>query len=167
MTTGTGRPDSSADAGAGKPAEAFTVAPPDHPERFTYSIVIPVYNSEQLVGQTIDRVVEVFEEAGLRYELVLVNDGSPDGSWQVVADRARRTPHVVGLNLLKNYGQHHANLAGMRETTGDYVITMDDDLQNPPDQALVLIDKAMDGYDVVFGRFAPSRLPGSGGSAAA
>ena len=59
----------------------------------------------------------------------------------------------MALNLLQNYGQHHANLAGLREATGDYVITMDDDMQNPPDQALVLIDEAMDGWDVVFGRF--------------
>jgi glycosyltransferase involved in cell wall biosynthesis len=130
---------------------------PDRPlldrREFTYSVVIPVYNSEQLVGQTIDRVVEVFEKAGLSYELILVNDGSPDRSWEVVADRARRTPHVVALNLLKNYGQHYANLAGFREAKGDYVITMDDDLQNPPDQVLVLIDAAMDGPDVVFGKF--------------
>ena len=76
----------------------------------------------------------------------------------------RRAPsaHVVALNLLKNYGQHHANLAGLREATGDYVITMDDDLQNPPDQALLLIDEAMTGKDVVFGRVraqAGGRLP--------
>ena len=84
---------------------------------------------------------------------MLVNDGSRDGSWDVIAQRARTTPHIVALNLLRNYGQHHANLAGMRESTGDYVITMDDDLQNPPDQALLLIEEAMHGRDVVFGRF--------------
>jgi glycosyltransferase involved in cell wall biosynthesis len=115
--------------------------------------VIPVFNSAAVVGTTIDRLVEVFESAGLRYQLVLVNDGSHDDSWQVISERARTSPHVVALNLLRNYGQHHANLAGMRESTGDYVITMDDDLQNPPDQALLLIDEAMHGHDVVFGRF--------------
>ena len=104
-------------------------------------------------GATIDRVVEVFESAGLRYQVVLVNDGSRDGSWDVIGERAARSPHVVALDLLRNYGQHHANLAGMREATGDFVITMDDDLQNPPDQALLLIDKALEGHDVVFGRF--------------
>lgn len=120
---------------------------------FTYSIVIPVFNSERIVGDTIDRVVEVFTEAGLKYELVLVNDGSTDASWDVVAERAARLPGVVALDLLKNYGQHYANLAGMTRATGDYVITMDDDLQNPPDQALLLIDKAMAGHEVVFGEF--------------
>ncbi len=120
---------------------------------YTYSIVVPVFNSEGVVGRTIDTIVEVFEGAGLAYELILVNDGSRDRSWEVISEKARGSEHIVALNLLQNYGQHHANLAGLREATGDYVITMDDDMQNPPDQALVLIDEAMDGWDVVFGRF--------------
>jgi polyisoprenyl-phosphate glycosyltransferase len=126
---------------------------PLDPTAFTYSIVIPVYNSEPLVGETVDRVVEVFSAAGLKFELILVNDGSHDGSWKVIADRARAHPQVTAMNLLKNYGQHHANLAGFRESTGDFVITMDDDLQNPPEEALKLIDSAMQGHDVVFGQF--------------
>lgn len=128
--------------------------------RFRYSIVIPVYNSEQIVGTTIDRVVAVFVEAGLDHEVILVNDGSQDGSWEVIAEKARTVPGVVALDLLKNYGQHHANLAGLRESTGDYVITMDDDLQNPPDQALLLIDEAMTGKDVVFGEFERKQAAG-------
>ena len=120
---------------------------------FTYSVVIPVYNSQDVVGATVEKVVEVFESADLRYQVILVNDGSRDGSWDVIADLARRSPHVVALDLLRNYGQHHANLAGLRESTGDFVITMDDDLQNPPDQVLLLIDRALEGHDVVFGRF--------------
>ena len=129
-------------------------------ESFAYSIVIPVYNSEEIVGETVDRVVQVFTEAGLRHQVVLVNDGSTDGSWDVIAERARRTPGVVALDLLKNYGQHYANLAGLRHATGDYVITMDDDMQNPPDQALLLIDKAMAGHEVVFGRFEQKQAAG-------
>jgi glycosyltransferase involved in cell wall biosynthesis len=125
-----------------------------------YSIVVPVFNSVDIVGTTVDRIVEVFEREGLRYELILVNDGSKDGSWDVIADRARRAQHIVAVNLLRNYGQHHANLAGLREATGDYVITMDDDLQNPPDQALVLIHAALEGHDVVFGRFERKQAPG-------
>ena len=120
---------------------------------FTYSIVIPVFNSEAIVGDTIDRVVEVFTGAGLSFELILVNDGSTDDSWGVISERAARLQGVVALDLLKNYGQHYANLAGLTQSTGDYVITMDDDLQNPPDQALVLIHKAMAGHEVVFGQF--------------
>src|SRR3954454_11243553 len=130
------------------------------PRDFTYSVVVPVFNSARVVGETIDRIVGVFEEAGLRYEVILVNDGSRDKSWQIISDRARSRPHIVALNLLRNYGQHHANLAGLREATGDYVITMDDDLQNPPDQALILIEEAMTGRDVVFGRFESKKAPG-------
>lgn len=129
-------------------------------EKFRYSIVIPVFNSEQLVGTTVDQVVDVFTGAGLEHEVILVNDGSDDGSWEVIADRARELPGVVAINLLRNYGQHHANVAGMREATGDYVITMDDDLQNPPDQALLLIDEAMNGKDVVFGHFQRKQAAG-------
>jgi len=120
---------------------------------FTYSVVVPVYNSAGQVGETADLIVAELESEGLRYELILVNDGSSDNSWTVIAERARAHPHVIAVNLLRNYGQHNANLAGFRESTGDYVITMDDDLQNPPDQIRVLIDEAMKGRDVVFGAF--------------
>lgn len=123
------------------------------PHSFTYSVVIPVYNSAAIVGETADRIVAEFERQGLAYELILVNDGSTDHSWQVISDKARANGHIVALNLLRNYGQHSANMAGLRESTGEYVVTMDDDLQNPPDQVRLLIDEAMTGRDVVFGRF--------------
>lgn len=127
---------------------------------FTYSIVVPVFRSVAVVGDTVDRIVDVFEGAGLSYELILVNDGSRDGSWEVIADKARANPRIIALDLLQNYGQHHANLAGFREATGDYVITIDDDLQNPPDEALRLIDEAMRGHDVVFGKFEQKKASG-------
>ena len=152
------------EADGSKPAESrpIDLQSVDRLDRyaFTYSIVVPVYNSAGVVGQTVDRIVQVFEEAGLSYELIVVNDGSRDGSWDVIAERARANPKIVALNLLKNYGQHNANLAGLRESTGDYVITMDDDLQNPPDQALLLIDEAMNGRDVVFGKFERKQAAG-------
>ena len=140
----------------------MTGTPADPLDRtaFLYSIVIPVFNSERIVGDTVDRVVEVFTQAGLRFEVVLVNDGSTDGSWDVIAERAARLPGVVALDLMKNYGQHYANLAGLTEASGDYVITMDDDLQNPPDQALLLIDAAMNGHEVVFGEFQQKQAAG-------
>jgi glycosyltransferase involved in cell wall biosynthesis len=128
--------------------------------KFRYSVVIPVFNSERLVATTIDRVVQVFTDQGLDHEVILVNDGSSDRSWDVIAEKARTTPNVIALDLLKNYGQHHANLAGLRAASGDYVITMDDDLQNPPDQALLLIEEAMTGKDVVFGEFEHKQAAG-------
>ena len=126
----------------------------------TYSVVIPVYNSESAVGATIDAVVGVFAEHGLPLQLVLVNDGSRDASWAVVTEKVRTIPGAVAVNLLRNYGQHHANLAGLRETTGDYVITMDDDGQNPADQVPLLVQAAVTGgHDVVFGRFEQKQAP--------
>jgi glycosyltransferase involved in cell wall biosynthesis len=122
-------------------------------DRFTYSVVIPVFNSEQIVATTIDRTVAFFESHNLSYEIVLVNDGSSDHSWDVLRRAAARYPQVRVVNLLRNYGQHNANLCGLRRATGDYVITMDDDLQNPPEEIIHLIDKAMTGPDVVFGEF--------------
>jgi glycosyltransferase involved in cell wall biosynthesis len=127
---------------------------------FTYSVVIPVFNSEAIVGDTIDRVVQFFADSSLKFELVLVNDGSRDDSWSILKQRARANPNIVALNLLHNSGQHKANLAGFREATGDYVITMDDDLQNPPDQIGLLIDEAMKDRDVVFGKFAHKQAAG-------
>ncbi len=130
------------------------------PSAFTFSVVIPVYNSEEIVGETVDDVVRVLEAAGLSYEVVLVNDGSRDRSWDIISGRARRNPNLVAINLLRNYGQHNANLAGLREATGDYVITMDDDGQNPADQLPILIAEAMTGRDVVFGAFERKHAPG-------
>ncbi|HTL87668.1 MAG TPA: glycosyltransferase family 2 protein [Acidimicrobiia bacterium] len=120
---------------------------------FMYSVVIPVFNSEPLVGTTIERTVSFFEAQKLDYELILVNDGSTDGSWEVLRSAVARFPHVRAINLLRNYGQHNANLCGLRAAKGDYVVTMDDDLQNPPEEIIHLIREAMTGPDAVFGKF--------------
>ncbi len=135
-------------------------APALDPHDYTWSVVIPVYNSAPLVGQTVDGVLAVLAEHGLRHQVVLVNDGSTDGSWEVISEKARTHDDVIAVDLLKNYGQHHANLAGLRETTGDFVITMDDDGQNPPDQVPLLVGAAMQGHDVVFGAFERKQAAG-------
>jgi glycosyltransferase involved in cell wall biosynthesis len=126
---------------------------------FMYSVVIPVFNSESIVAETIARTVAFFESHNLSFELILVNDASTDGSWDVLVAAAQRYPEVRALNLLRNYGQHSANLAGLRRTRGDYVITMDDDLQNPPEEIIHLIGEAMKGSDVVFGKFKRKQAP--------
>lgn len=118
-----------------------------------YSVVIPVFNSEAIVGDTIDRTVSFFEAQALAYEIILVNDGSRDRSWDVIRAKALGNPHVIAINLLRNYGQHNANLCGFRKATGDYLITMDDDGQNPPEEIVHLIRTAKEGNDVVFGKF--------------
>jgi glycosyltransferase involved in cell wall biosynthesis len=123
-----------------------------------FSVVIPVFNSEPIVGRTIDRTVAFFADHDLDVEVVVVNDGSRDGSWQVLERKAAEHPQVTAINLLRNYGQHNANLCGLRHTTGDWVVTMDDDLQNPPEEIIHLLTEAVAGdRDVVFGVFARKR----------
>lgn len=118
-----------------------------------YSVVIPVFNSAALVGETIDRVVAFFEGKAWDYELILVNDGSRDGSWDILREKALANPHIIAISLLRNYGQHSALLCGFHKSRGDYVITMDDDMQNPPEEITHLVQKASEGHDVVFARF--------------
>ncbi|MDJ0959288.1 MAG: glycosyltransferase family 2 protein [Acidimicrobiia bacterium] len=123
----------------------------------TCSIIIPVYNSEGVVGETIDQTTKVCEQAAIDYELILVNDGSTDASWDVVAERAADDDRIVAVDLLKNYGQHTAVFAGLKLSKGRYAITMDDDLQNPPEEIVPLLSKAEEGYDLVVGRFHQKR----------
>ncbi len=119
-----------------------------------FSVVIPVFNSAEIVGTTIDRTVAFFEQHGLAFEIICVNDGSRDDSWQVLRRKVADQPHLVVMNLLRNYGQHNANLCGLRQARGDWVVTMDDDLQNPPEEIIALIDEAaVRDRDVVFGAF--------------
>lgn len=120
----------------------------------TYSVVIGVFNSADIVGATIDRTLAFFRDHGLAVEIICVNDGSRDDSWQVLLSKAAEHPQVVLVNLLRNYGQHNANLCGFRRARGDWIVTMDDDLQNPPEEILKLLVEAATGdRDVVFGAF--------------
>lgn len=125
-----------------------------------YSIVIPVYRSEQIIAKTIQRIMDVSENEGFAIELVLVNDGSPDNSWSILEQAAKRDQRIKSINLLKNYGQHTAVYCGIKESTGDFIITMDDDLQNPPEELHHLIDKINEGYDLVFAEFNQKMHPG-------
>jgi len=118
-----------------------------------YSVVIPVFNSQDVVGETIDRVAAFFRDNDLCFEIIAINDGSHDGSWRVLERKASEHPELVSIDLLRNFGQHVANLCGFHHATGDYVITLDDDLQNPPEEISKLISKANEGFDLVIGRF--------------
>lgn len=123
-------------------------------DRPSYSVVIPVYNSANIVALVIERTRAFFAQHGLSYEIILVNDGSRDGSWAVISAQAAQYPEVTAINLLRNYGQHNAVFAGIYQSRGFHVITIDDDLQNPPEEIIHLIDTMRDGnHDVVFGRF--------------
>ncbi|MBL4652453.1 MAG: glycosyltransferase family 2 protein [Flavobacteriales bacterium] len=118
-----------------------------------YSVIIPVYNSELIVENTVNQTLKSFEDFQLRCEIILINDGSTDHSWQKIKELAINNAEVSSINLLKNYGQHTAVLCGIQEAKGDYLITIDDDLQNPPSEIIKLINKIKEGYDLVFAKF--------------
>jgi undecaprenyl-phosphate 4-deoxy-4-formamido-L-arabinose transferase len=114
------------------------------------SIVIPVYNEEAGLAKLFARLYPALDTLGLPYEIVFVNDGSRDQSASILADRFRERPDVTRVVLFNgNYGQHMAILAGFQATRGDIVVTLDADLQNPPEEIGNLIAKMREGYDYV------------------
>ena len=122
------------------------------------SIVIPVFQSRDIVSLTVNEVLEVVRENNIFTEVILVNDGSRDGSWEVIRDLAKKNKEVKSINLIKNYGQHNAVFCGFVHSNGEFIITMDDDLQNPPSEILKLINKALvTDCDLVFGKFVRKR----------
>jgi glycosyltransferase involved in cell wall biosynthesis len=113
------------------------------------SVIVPVFNSSgtlKILVQTIDRTLVDFEK-----ELILVNDGSRDQSWNVICDLSSEFNWIRGINLMRNYGQHNALLCGIRAAQNEIIVTMDDDLQNPPDEVPKLLAKLSEGYEVVYG----------------
>lgn len=118
-----------------------------------YSVVIPVFNSQDIVLDTLRRTATFFESRQLAYEIIAVNDGSSDQSWDQLVRAAAENPRIVAIDLLRNSGQHNANLCGFRAARGQWLVTMDDDLQNPPEEIRHLIEKANEGFDLVIGRF--------------
>lgn len=115
------------------------------------SVVVPVYNSRDTLVQLCERLQPVLASVAGQYELILVNDGSSDGSWDVVRMLSGQYPWVRGLDLMRNYGQHNALLCGIRESKHDVIVTLDDDLQHPPEEIPALVARLSEGYDVVYG----------------
>lgn len=119
------------------------------------SFVIPCYRSER----TIETVVaEIRETVSARaqsfdYEIVLVNDCSPDNVWQVIQKLAAADPKIKGICLAKNFGQHSALMAGYGHASGDYIVSLDDDGQTPASETFKLVDKLEEGFDVVYGYY--------------
>jgi undecaprenyl-phosphate 4-deoxy-4-formamido-L-arabinose transferase len=121
------------------------------------SIVVPVYKGETFIESLVaelDRTLPTFTG---KYEIILVNDGSPDNSWTLIQDLTSQYPCVRGIRMMRNYGQHNATLCGIREARYEIVVTMDQDLQHPPAEIPLLLAKLDEGYDVVYG--SPKKLP--------
>jgi glycosyltransferase involved in cell wall biosynthesis len=118
---------------------------------YSISVVVPVYNSEGTLGELTHLLQTVLPSCASAFEVILVNDGSHDHSWQVIGHLVQEYPFVRGLNLMRNYGQHNALLAGIRAAKYDVIVTIDDDLQNPPEEIPKLVKKLTEGYDVVYG----------------
>ncbi len=99
----------------------------------------------------VERLARVLPSVAKSFEVVLVNDGSPDGSWAVIEQLSKAYPWVCGINLMRNYGQENATLCGIREAQHEVIVTMDDDLQHDPEELPKLIAKLEEGFDVVYG----------------
>lgn len=115
------------------------------------SIVVPVFNSELSLPLLAARLSETLPSLAKQYELILVNDGSRDRSSETMQMLARQYSWIRCFDLMRNYGQHNALLCGVRQARYDIIITMDDDLQNPPEEIPKLLAKLADGYDAVYG----------------
>jgi undecaprenyl-phosphate 4-deoxy-4-formamido-L-arabinose transferase len=116
------------------------------------SIAVPIYNEERNIPNLLSRLLPVLESLGRSYEVVFVDDGSRDGSLELLKKAADSNPdHIRVIELSRNFGQHPALLAAFRFATGKYVITLDADLQNPPEEIPKLLEKLDEGYDVVGG----------------
>jgi undecaprenyl-phosphate 4-deoxy-4-formamido-L-arabinose transferase len=112
-----------------------------------------VFNSEAILPDLAKRLADVLPVLAQKYEVILVNDGSKDNSWEVVWKLSQEHPWLVGIDLMRNYGQHNALLCGIRTAQYDIIVTMDDDLQHPPEEIHKLLEKLAEGHDVVYGTF--------------
>ena len=121
------------------------------------SIIVPVYNGEATLDQLTTRIKAVLAPVVEHFEIILVNDGSKDSSWEVITRLSEQNEIIRGLNLMQNYGQHNALLAGIQGAQYEIIVTIDDDLQHPPEEIPRLVSKLSEGYDVVYGRPAARR----------
>jgi len=115
------------------------------------SVLVPVFNSEASLAELVARLHRVLCQTGEKFEALLVNDGSRDRSWDVIAQLSLSHGWVRGIDLMRNYGQHNALLCAIRAARFDKVVTLDDDLQNPPEEIPLLLEEIRNGADVVYG----------------
>lgn len=118
------------------------------------SFVIPCYRSEHMIAVVVDEIRETLRmHPEYPYEIILVSDASPDGVFQVIEGLSAADTHIIGVELAKNFGQHAALMAGYRMTSGDIIVSLDDDGQTPANEIFSLIDALNEGHDVVYGAY--------------
>mgnify|MGYP001241875498 CR=1 FL=1 len=116
------------------------------------SIVSPVYRAEKIIPQLVQRIEQAIRPITQDFEIILIDDHSPDKSWEAIVQVAKINSHVKGLRLSRNFGQHYAISAGLDHVSGDWIVVMDCDLQDRPEEIPALYAKAMTGYHVVLAR---------------
>ena len=119
------------------------------------SVVIPVYRSESSLRPLVARLLLVLEATGRSHEIIFVEDGGDDGSWRILRElQARHPDRITAIQLMRNYGQHNALMCGFHNARGELIVTLDDDLQNPPEEVPRLLDRLRSGdFDLVYGRY--------------
>ena len=129
-------------------------------DKINASVIIPVYNGEDTIVPLTERLLKVLPDLFNKYEIILVDDCSPDESWKVVRQLQSEYPEFVrAIHLARNFGQHNATLCGIRAARYEICVTMDDDLQHPPEELHKLIEELDKGYDVVYA--IPEKMPHS------
>ncbi len=121
-------------------------------EKPLISIVSPEYKGELMVDALVSRIKQALSPITEAFEIILVNDASPDNTWEEIRRQCAGDKRVKGINLSRNFGENYAITAGLRYAKGDYIVVMDCDLQNRPEDIPLLYAKAMEGYDIVYAR---------------
>ncbi len=123
-------------------------------EKVDYSVVVPVFNSEPTLKELHKRLQDVFKEINKSFEIIFIDDGSVDGSWDVLKEIKKDNKHITAITLNKNFGQHNATFCGFTFAKGDFIITIDDDLQIPPEEIRKLIHaRHEDNAELVYGLY--------------
>lgn len=116
-----------------------------------FSVILPAYNEEKMIQKASETVSRILSEANIEYEILFVNDGSKDGTWQQIEAAVKQNPHIVGINFSRNFGKESAMLAGLANAAGDCCAVMDCDLQHPPETLVEMYRLWEQGYEVVEG----------------
>ena len=117
-----------------------------------FSVVVPVYGCPEALETLCDRTISTISKLEKSYEIVLVNDGCPKGSWEIIKKLCKKNKNIVGINFSRNFGQIHSTNAGISYAKGKYIVLMDCDLQDKPEGIEDLYNKMQEGYDIVFAK---------------